>query len=56
MPRVGSRMVEHGLGCPGRVLLNSPRHQYGEHSVTPGDGLLDHLAVVGGPGKTVSCP
>ena len=44
-------MVEHGLGRPRRVLLHSPRHEYGEHAVTPGDGLLDDFTVVGCSGN-----
>jgi hypothetical protein len=41
------RVVEHRLGCPGRVPVDTARDEYDEHALASGDGSLDHLAVVG---------
>src|SRR5579859_3438018 len=40
-------VVEHRLGGPRRVAVDTAWDQYREHPVAPRDRTLDHLAVVG---------
>ncbi len=44
--RPRGRMIEYGPGCSGRVTVDPPGHEDGEHSVAPGDGPPDDFGVV----------
>ncbi len=53
-PRLGE--VEHGLGGTARVLLHAHGDEHGQHALAAGDGLGDHLAIVGVAGEELDPP